>query len=81
MHVRMYGSSLSCMSYIANGKFDAYFSVLSKPWDILPAALLVQEAGGKVTDIQGDEITYESTSVLATNGKIHGRMLELLKSA
>lgn len=80
MHMRMYGSSLASMSYIASGKFDAYFNVQSKIWDILPGAFLIQEAGGKATDIHGKEIGYESTSVLATNGKIHDKMLELLKN-
>src|SRR5260221_2545633 len=67
MQVRMFGSSLSSMSYIASGKFDAYFNVQQKPWDILPAALLIEEAGGKVTDIKGEPITDESTSVIASN--------------
>ena len=80
MHMRMYGSSLAQMSYIADGRFDAYFNIQSKPWDILPGALLVKEAGGIVTDIDGREINYESTSVLATNGKIHKKMLKLLKN-
>ncbi len=80
MHLRMYGSSLAQMSYVASGKFDVYFNVLLKPWDILPGALLVQEAGGIVTDIGGKEINYESTSVLATNGKVHDQMLKLLQN-
>ncbi len=80
MQVRMYGSSLSQMSYVASGKFDVYFNVSLKPWDILPGALLVEEAGGKVTDIKGGEITHESTSVIATNGKVHDQMLKLLEN-
>lgn len=80
IHVRMYGSSLAQMSYIASGKFDAYFNISLKPWDILPGALLIEEAGGKVTDIRGKEITPESTSVLATNGKVHDQMLKLLEN-
>ena len=79
MHIRMYGSSLAQMSYVAQGKFDAYFNIQSKQWDILPGALLVLEAGGNVTDIHGKEINYESTSVLATNGKVHEQMLKLLE--
>jgi len=79
MHMRLFGSSLASLSYIANGKFDVYFSVSLKPWDILPGALLIEEAGGKVTDIKGGEITYESTSVVATNGKVHDQILKLLE--
>src|SRR3989344_340677 len=80
MHMRMFGSSIAAMTYIATGKFDVFFSVQTKPWDIVSGALLIEEAGGKVTDIQGGEISLDSNSVLATNGKVHGHMLELLKN-
>lgn len=79
LHMRIFGSGLAAMTYIASGKFDVYFNVKTYPWDILPGALLVQEAGGVVTDIEGNNITAESTSVLATNGKVHEQMLQLLK--
>lgn len=79
MHMRMFGSGLAALSYIAAGKFDVFFNVKTYPWDILPGALLIQEAGGTVTDIHGGPITHESTSILASNGKIHAEMLELLK--
>ncbi len=79
MHIRMFGSGLAALSYIASGKFDVFFNVLQKPWDILPGALLIEEAGGKITDIKGGKITHESTSVLATNGRVHNQMLKLLE--
>ncbi len=79
MQVRMLGSSLASMSYVATGKMDAFFNVSQKPWDILPGVLLIEEAGGKVTDIKGGEITHESTSVIATNGKVHDQMVKLLE--
>jgi myo-inositol-1(or 4)-monophosphatase len=80
MHMRMFGSGLAAMSYIASGKFDVYFNVKTNPWDILPGALLIEEAGGLVTDIEGKKITNESTSVLATNGKVHNECLKLLEN-
>jgi myo-inositol-1(or 4)-monophosphatase len=78
MHMRMFGSGLAAMSYVAEGKFDVFFNVQTNPWDILPGALLIEEAGGSVTDIQGNPITHNSTSVLATNGQVHAEMLRLL---
>lgn len=78
MHMRMFGSGLAAMCYIASGKFDVFFNVRTHPWDILPGALLIQEAGGTVTDIHGGRITGRSTSVLATNGHVHAKMLSLL---
>ncbi|MSU54683.1 MAG: inositol monophosphatase, partial [Candidatus Staskawiczbacteria bacterium] len=77
--MRVFGSSLSYMSYISSGKSDAFFDISLKPWDVLPGALLVEEAGGRVTDINGNEITSESTSVIASNGKVHDQILKLLK--
>lgn len=80
MHVKMLGSSLAALGYIATGKFEVFFTVYSKPWDFLPAMLLIEEAGGKVTDISGNPITAESDSVIASNGKVHDQMMELLKN-
>lgn len=80
MHMRMFGSGLAAMSYVASGKFDVFFNVKTSPWDILPGALLIQEAGGTATDIKGGKITYKSTSVLATNGLVHRKMLGLLEN-
>ncbi len=79
MHMRMFGSGLAAMTYIASGKFDVFFNVQTNPWDILPGALLIEEAGGRITDIKGKKIDYNTTSVLATNGSVHNQMLKLLK--
>lgn len=78
LHMRMFGSGLAAMTYVATGKFDVFFNLVTNPWDILPGALLIEEAGGTVTDVLGNPITETSTSVLATNGKVHQDMLELL---
>ena len=79
LHMRMFGSSLAAMTYIAEGKFDVFFNLQTSSWDILPGALIIEESGGKVTDINGGEIDYNSKSVLATNGRVHEQMLKLLK--
>lgn len=79
LSMRFLGSADAAASYIASGKFEIFFELRSNSWDILPGTLLVQEAGGKVTDITGKDIDYNSTSILATNGKLHDGMLRLLK--
>lgn len=79
MHMRIFGCGLASMSYVASGRFDIFLNVLTNPWDILPGVLLIEEAGGKVTDIHGKAITEDSTSVLATNGHVHKQVLELLE--
>jgi len=78
LHIRMFGGGLAAMNYVARGMFDVFLNVQTNPWDILPGTLLVEEAGGRVTDISGQPITPESTSVLATNGLVHDEMLALL---
>lgn len=77
--IRMPGSGLSSLAYVADGSSEAFFSIKTNPWDILPSTLLIQEAGGKVTEIDGKKINLKSTSVLATNGIVHDELLELLK--
>ena len=79
LHMRMFGSGLAAMTYVASGKFDVFFNISTHPWDILPGALIVEEAGGVVTDIQGKKINADSKSVLATNGKVPADMLKLLQ--
>lgn len=80
LNIRVLGSGMAAATYIAEGRYDVFFNIDTHPWDILPCALLVKSAGGKVTDIEGREIDVESTSILATNGKVHNRMLKLLKN-
>jgi len=79
MHMRMFGCGFSDMTRVAGGNFDILFNIKTNIWDIFPGVLLVQEAGGKVTDIKGKKITRMSDSVLATNGVAHEEMLALLK--
>ena len=79
LHMRILGSGIAAMTYIAEGKFDVFFNVATHPWDILPGALLVEEAGGIVTDIQGKKIDLKSTSILVSNGTVHSDILKLLE--
>src|SRR3989344_7311715 len=80
MHMRMFGSGLAAMTYIASGKFDVFLNVQTNPWDILPGALLIEEAGGGVSGIKGKKVDYDTVSVLATNGNVHDQMLKLLEN-
>lgn len=80
MQMRIFGSGLAAMCYVASGKFDVFFNIKTNPWDILPGVLLIEEAGGEVTDISGNKITDESTSVVASNGKVHDQIIKLLET-
>jgi histidinol-phosphatase len=65
---------------VAEGKADVYVEVDLKPWDIAPVKILVEEAGGRLTDFSGRPTIYDGR-VIATNGRLHDRALELLNES
>uniref|UniRef100_A0A7V3E7W6 Inositol-1-monophosphatase n=1 Tax=Ignavibacterium album TaxID=591197 RepID=A0A7V3E7W6_9BACT len=78
--VRRLGSAAIDFCYVANGVFDGFWEVHLNPWDICAGKLIVEEAGGKVTDFNGNPISIFNKTILSTNGKIHNKMIELLNS-
>jgi myo-inositol-1(or 4)-monophosphatase len=77
--VRRMGAATLDLSWVGCGQFGAFFEYQLSPWDFAAAKLFVTEAGGKVTDCEGNEIGLESTSVLATNGLLHEEVLRLVQ--
>jgi histidinol-phosphatase len=63
---------------VAAGKSDVYLETDLKPWDAAPMKILVEEAGGRLTDFAGRPTIYAG-SVLATNGRLHEEALALLR--
>ena len=80
--VRRSGSAALDMAWIAAGRVDGFWEYKLNPWDVAAGWILVQEAGGKVTDFSGrpwsDPATLGSET-LATNGRVHAEMLKILK--
>ena len=76
--LRLMGSAASELCYIAAGRFEARVEGLLGPWDIAAGALILQQAGGKITDFTGGENYFSGKQVLATNGKIHKEMLKMI---
>lgn len=76
--VRRLGSAALDLAYVAAGRLDAYYERDIKPWDIAAGVLLVREAGGFVTDLQGGKKILESTNILAANQIIHGSLFMLI---
>jgi myo-inositol-1(or 4)-monophosphatase len=76
--VRRLGSAALDLCYVAAGRFDGYWESKIQPWDVAAGALLVQEAGGRVTTVAGGPFRSRAGSVLASNGRIHDRMLEVI---
>jgi myo-inositol-1(or 4)-monophosphatase len=76
--VRRLGSAAIDFCYVAEGVFDGFWEVYLNPWDICAGKLLVEEAGGSVTDFKGEDINIDSKQILATNGRINKDMIEIL---
>ncbi len=77
-YVRMPMSAVLALAYTACGRTDATVGSGQNKWDIAAGALLVQEAGGLITTINGGKFTIDSPNLLASNGIIHGKILETL---
>lgn len=76
--VRRLGSAAIDLCWVACGRFDGFFEQKLEPWDSAAGYLIVEEAGGKVTDFIGQEFSVYQHKVLATNGKIHDEMLQVI---
>jgi len=77
--VRRLGSAAIDLCYVAAGRMDGFWEADLKPWDIAGGALVVAEAGGRVTTLSGAPFTSREGSVLATNGRIHDAMLDVIR--
>ncbi len=76
---RRLGAASIDLAYVARGSFEAFYEENLKPWDTAAGKLIVEEAGGKVTDYYGNEFNIYSKSILASNGVIHNHVIEVLK--
>lgn len=77
--VRRYGSSALALCYVAAGRIDAFVWNGCTSWDITAGSLILEEAGGKVTDLEGNEWDPFMHSIAASNGKIHAQILKIAK--
>ena len=78
--IRRLGSAAIDFCYVANGVFDGFWEVFLHPWDICAGKLIVEEAGGIVTDFDGNKIDIYSKRILVSNNRIHKKMIEILNS-
>ncbi|MBI5560967.1 MAG: inositol monophosphatase [Deltaproteobacteria bacterium] len=76
--IRRAGSAALDLSYVGCGRFDGFWEMKLKPWDIAAGALIVEEAGGRVTGFRNNPLSRYSADVVATNGLIHDEMLNVL---
>ncbi|MGB2981171.1 MAG: inositol monophosphatase family protein [Candidatus Zixiibacteriota bacterium] len=77
--IRRAGSAAMDLCYLAMGRFDGFWELKLSPWDTAAGSLLVTEAGGKVTDFSGGPFDMYMKEILASNGRIHQQMMDILK--
>jgi myo-inositol-1(or 4)-monophosphatase len=76
--VRRLGSAALDLCYVATGRMDGFWEKRLKPWDMAAGGLIVEEAGGRVTGMDGAPFNCRAGHVLASNGRIHQDMLEVI---
>ena len=79
--LRRFGAASLDLAFVAAGRFDAYWERALSPWDIAAGLILVREAGGFVTDLDGGDTPWISGDVIAGNEAMHRELLALLKTA
>ncbi len=78
--IRRPGSAALDLCYLACGRIDGFWELKLSPWDTAAGKLLVEQAGGRVTDFNGQKYSIYEKYILATNGKIHGQMKIILSN-
>ena len=77
--IRRWGAAALDLAYVAAGRFDGFWERGLSPWDIAAGLILVREAGGYVSEMNGKAISLASPSILASNNAIHGDLMKLLR--
>ena len=77
--IRRLGAAALDLCYLAQGKVEAFYEVDLKPWDVAAGILIVQEAGGKVSNVHGEQYNFDDKSIVASNGKVHQQLMKYLE--
>jgi myo-inositol-1(or 4)-monophosphatase len=79
--VRRDGSAALDLCYFASGRLDGYWELKLHPWDVAAGFLIVEEAGGRISDLRGGAPLRSGRETVATNGRIHPALLSLLSKS
>jgi len=79
--MRRTGSAALDMCYVAAGRFDGFWELKLHPWDMAAGAVIVQEAGGRLSNFKGDPHSIYGKELVATNGLIHDQILTVLNAS
>lgn len=77
--IRRPGSAVLDLCYLAAGRFDGFWEMKLYPWDMAASSLIVQESGGMITDFKGGGFSVYKGKMLASNGRIHKDMVNILE--
>jgi myo-inositol-1(or 4)-monophosphatase len=78
--LRRTGTAALDLCYVAAGRFDGFWEVALNPWDMAAGAVILREAGGTVTDFKGAPHSIYGRELVASNGRIHQTMLDVLQA-
>ena len=76
--VRRDGAAALDLAYVAAGRFDGFWEEGLRPWDVAAGVLMIEEAGGRVSNYQGEPFNIHTPPILASNGLIHEQMMQVL---
>lgn len=76
--LRRDGAAALDLCYVACGRFDGFWELNLSAWDMAAGSLIVTEAGGRLSDFEGSKFSIYTPEIIASNGSIHGRMMEVL---
>ncbi len=79
--VRRTGAAALDLAYVAAGRTDGFWEFGLKPWDVAAGSLIVEEAGGAVTNMDGSPLDLAASQIVASNGAVHSQMLRVIAEA
>jgi len=76
--IRRLGAAAIDLCYLAQGRIDAFYEIDLKPWDVAAGILILQEAGGRVSNLSGASYALDDKGIVASNGHVHAQLLEFM---
>lgn len=76
--IRRLGSAALDLCYVACGRFDGFWEVVLHPWDVAAGKIIVEEAGGRMSHYDGSPYQVSTSSMIATNNKIHNALVQII---
>jgi myo-inositol-1(or 4)-monophosphatase len=80
VNVRRWGSGALDLAYVAAGRYEGFFEALLHPWDVAAGIVIVREAAGQISRIDGSKYEIGSHDIVASNGALHAPLLKFLRS-